>query len=507
MSIFSFAKFGYEGSLINVEVDLRRGIPAVDIVGLADAAVAETRGRVRTAIRNQGLEFPSERVLISLSPADLRKDTPMDVAIALGILQSNYSGPDVLVVGELELSGVLRPVTGINAASHTAFSSGIKHIICPKTSVAEAYIEGACVYGVENLHDAYTVLGALQVSDLSTLALYRYKVDVDVTANKEIINGVMFPKIPEGEITFDTANEKGLEALTVAVTGHHHLLFTGAPGCGKTLLAQSSMWLTPCNTIEEAQSVTRIHSLAGLLNPKTNIKIDKPFRMPYQTATIEGVCGGGPNCRPGEISLAHNGILLLDEAAEFRSSVLQMLRVPLESHQITLSRAGRSTSYPAHFQLMLTTNPCPCGNYGNDKKICLCSARSIDQYWKKFSAPLLDRIGIRVNIDASDEKIEFNVDALREIVARGTVAQRKRGFYNEDATPMQIQELLGNCTEYIRNYIDRISEKNMFSDRRRVELIKLSQTIADMWYDSGIVADAVDMAAKMMNLGIDTFVD
>ena len=256
----------------------------------------------------------------------------------------------------------------------------------------------------------------------------------------------------------------------------------------------------PCNTMEESQSVTRIHSLAGFLKPNEGLIREKPFRMPHQTASIEGICGGGPNCRPGEISLAHNGLLFLDEAAEFRASVLQMLRVPLENGMITLSRAGRSTVYPAHFQLALAINPCPCGNYGSKKKVCLCSARSIDTYWRKFSAPLLDRVPIRVNFEDDAQKSNFDVYQLREMISVGVDRQRERGFYNDDATPEQVKTLLDNCAEHIRNYMDKISEKYDLSARRRASLVKLSQTIADIWHDGNVVKECVDTAIGMMTI-------
>nr|MCR4743078.1 ATP-binding protein [Treponema sp.] len=275
--------------------------------------------------------------------------------------------------------------------------------------------------------------------------------------------------------------------LQIAAAGGHNLLAVGAPGCGKTMAIQKFPGISPLLTLEEAQSVTRIWSLAGLIKPSEPLVRIPPYRSPHQTATIEGICGGGVNCRPGEISLAHNGVLFLDEAAEFRSSVLQMLRVPLESGGITLSRAGRSTTYPAKFQLLMAANPCPCGNYGSKSKLCLCSAKSIEQYWKKFSAPLLDRIDLRVFVenkygDMEEERPEGkkSTQELRQEIARATKAQRKRqGIKNAALLPQQIADfcpLTADCKKVLDNAILRYG----FSPRAISSCLKVSRTIADM---------------------------
>ena len=387
-NIYSFSPFGYEGSLVNVEVDLRRGIPAVDVVGLADGAVKETRERVRSAVINSGFEFPSERVLISLSPADLKKEgAGFDLPVALGILNakkhSGFINENVLVMGELELSGRVRAVKGIHAACSTAYASGIQYAVVPKANFEEACsVQGLKIVGVESLEEAASALKdvtcfgkAFEIKEESSESI-SFSDEVD-----ENVDGLELPK-------------RLIRAIEIAVAGKHNLLITGRPRCGKTMAVQRLIpLLTPKLTVDEAQSVTRVWSLAGLMKPTEPLVRKTPFRIPHQTASIEGICGGGPNCRPGKISLAHNGVLFLDEAAEFRSSVLQMLRVPLESHTITLSRAGRSTTYPANFQLIMATNPCPCGNYGSKERICLCSAKSVEMYWRKFSAPLIDRVG------------------------------------------------------------------------------------------------------------------
>lgn len=473
-NIYSFSPFGYEGSLVNVEVDLRRGIPAVDVVGLADGAVKETRERVRAAVINSGFEFPSERVLISLSPADLKKEgAGFDLPVALGILNaeedSEFIEENVLVMGELELLGRVRAVKGIHAACSTAFASGIQYAVVPKANFEEACaVQGLKVVGVESLEEA--------VSALKDVTCFGKAFEIKEESSESIsfsdeegedIDGLELPK-------------RLIRAIEIAVAGKHNLLITGRPGCGKTMAVQRLIpLLTPKLTVDESQSVTRIWSLAGLMKPTELLVRKTPFRIPHQTASIEGICGGGPNCRPGEISLAHNGVLFLDEAAEFRSSVLQMLRVPLESHTITLSRAGRSTIYPANFQLIMATNPCPCGNYGSKEKICLCSAKSVEMYWRKFSAPLIDRVGVILNMDDSEEKSSVDIEELRKHIKIAFEIQRKNPAYNNNLSPWDLSEK-AKLDDEAMNILDSWVIKHDVGTRRESNILKVSLTIANM---------------------------
>ncbi|MGN0722415.1 MAG: YifB family Mg chelatase-like AAA ATPase [Treponema sp.] len=474
-NIFTFSPFGYEGSLVSVEADIRRGIPAVDIVGLADGSVKESRERVMAAIKNCGFEFPEERVLISLSPADLKKEgAGFDLPLALGILnakeKSNYIEESVLVLGELELSGSVRPVKGVHAAISTAMASGIQYAVVPKANLKEAHaFKDLKVIGVETLEEAVYALKdvscfgkAFYIEELSS--------SVEFNDSEEIIENCKDMELPK----------KLIRAIEIAVAGKHNLLVTGRPGCGKTMAVQYLVpLLTPKLTVEEAQTVTRIWSLAGLMKPTDELVRTAPFRLPHQTASIEGICGGGPNCRPGEISLAHNGVLFLDEAAEFRSSVLQMLRVPLESHSITLSRAGRSTCYPANFQLFMATNPCPCGNFGSKNHICLCSAKSVEMYWKKFSSPLLDRVGIILNMDEEDEKVSVNIEELRKHITTAFEIQRKNSAYNNNLSPWELSEK-GKLDDEALHVMDSWVVKQDIGTRRESNLLKVSLTIANM---------------------------
>jgi magnesium chelatase family protein len=283
-----------------------------------------------------------------------------------------------------------------------------------------------------------------------------------------------------------------VRGLQIAASGGHNLLAYGPPGCGKTLALQRFSSLLPCLESEESLSVTRIYSLAGLLPPKSSLIKKRPFRIPHHSASLEGMIGGGINCRPGEISLAHNGVLFLDEAAEFRTSVLQSLRVPIESGKVTLSRAGRHTVFPAEFQLLIATNPCPCGNFGSDTKICVCSAHAVEQYWKKFSGRLLDRMDIRVpvfnsseNILAEDKKqeneqISFSTEFLRKEIATAIKVQKSRqGKLNARLLPEEINyycKLDEECNDFMNSQI----KKYDFSARGVHSCIKLARTIADM---------------------------
>ncbi|MBQ0163344.1 MAG: YifB family Mg chelatase-like AAA ATPase [Treponema sp.] len=518
MQIFSFSPFGYEGSLVTVEVDLRRGIPAVDIVGLADGAVKESRERMRSAIRNSGFEFPLERVLISLSPADLRKEgAGFDLAVALGVLSaaenhrngvkaskesdfiSDANSSDekiisenILVMGELELSGKVRSVRGVHAAVSTAVQSGILYCIVPKANADEAReVDGVKVFAAENLEEAFSAIHNASVFT----SRKNLKEGIDIPEGFELIDGVLFAKADEQFDFSLVKNQMSLtRALQIAACGGHNVLAFGPPGCGKTLCMQRFGELLPALTVEEAYPVTRIHSLSGILKKEDALIRKPPFRMPHQTASIEGICGGGVNCRPGEISLAHNGVLFLDEACEFRSSVLQMMRVPLESKTITLSRAGRTTTYPANFQLLMATNPCPCGNFGSKSKICLCSARSIEMYWSKFSGPLLDRVDIRVKVESRDdaenisdsesEKSHDNLSLstldLRKKIAAGRKKMIERqGVKNAGLRPDEILKycvLEKDADRYLKNEI----EKYDFSPRAVSSILKISRTVSDM---------------------------
>ena len=478
--IYSFSPFGYDGSIVSVEVDLRHGIPATDIVGISDGAVKETRERVQSAIRNSGLEYPGERVIISLSPADLMKEgSRFDLPIALGVVQKNFK-EDVLILGELELSGRIRPVSGVYAACTAALANGIQYAIVPTANLGEALATGIKAIGCDTLCDAYKLPDALSTRKIASVDSYD--------------NTISFRE-PDEKLSIKMT-EKEMLALVVCASGRFNMMFYGSPGCGKTTLMQYMQFLTPSLTEEQAQSVKRIYSLAGYGSKDEN-KVFPPFRTPHQTATIEGICGGGPNCRPGEITLAHNGVLFLDEAAEFRSSVLQMLRVPLENKTITLSRGGRTTTYPANFQLLLAMNPCPCGNYGSKDKICLCSAKLVDMYWKKIGEPLLDRVPIRLHIDPEEgERKEYSLEDLQSYVRKATEKSRAIGTSFRDLTIEQIQDML---PVYVYERMTKIADEYGWFERRRYDLYRVWITIVSaLGHSEEKYFEDIDKAVELM---------
>lgn len=488
--IYSFEPFGYEGSLVDVEADIMDGIPAVDIVGIADSAVSESRKRIRAAIKNSGFEFPQKRVLLSLSPADLRKNSAIhDLPIALAVLCSAYRKEPTektIALGEVSLDGNLRPCNGTYAAMQTALRSGITRAVLPEG--ADNPPEGMKAVYAKNLKEAFYLL-----ADFDT-------VSEDTKTSGNSACSVEFPELDDGEnpddIFLPNCDENTVKAVITAAAGRHHLLMWGAPGCGKSNAAMSMQKITPLPTYDEFQSVKRIYSLAGLLAKDQKFT---PFRMPHQTATIEGICGGGVNCRPGEISLAHNGVLFLDEAAEFRTSVLQMLRVSLETGRITLSRAGRSTVYPAGFQLVMATCPCPCGNFGSEKRLCLCSSKSVEMFWKKFSAPLLNRIQISVRVDSPDTdetKSMMTIGQAREIVAGAVRRQRERGEMNGTAPSYDIERRFDEIAEPDA----KTSLSSLSENLHALEILSLKRiaiTLADIDGNDNVLRKHIDGAAAL----------
>lgn len=480
--IYSFSSFGFEGSIISVETDLRRGIPAIDIVGLADASVKECRERVISAYKNSALSFPSERVLISLSPADLKKEgAGFDLPLALSVYESLHKDElkdiSVMAIGELELSGNIRPTKGIYQGLTIAKENGINLAIIPDTpeDLDPSLIpEGMKIFKAGTLNKAVTALYKIGAEDEKN-----YFTEYKAEEKKGISFGADSFEEPTLDDFKTPANNAIKMAVAVAISGKHNLLTFGSINDSKaTTLLQMSYQITPDLLEGEKDSVKRIYSLSGLDRKNPNIR---PFRIPHQTASIEGICGGGANCRPGEISLSHNGILFLDEAMEFRSSVLQMLRIPLETKSITLSRAGRTTVYPADFQLFMKANSCPCGNYGSKNRVCLCSATSIEQYWKKISAPLLDRIEIIVNTDEIEEEEFTSKKELQNIITKAWQTQLERqGKLNSHLDFSEVEKFIifdDESKAYLNNYLLKHSN---FTERRISHIKKLSQTIADM---------------------------
>lgn len=478
--VYSFSPFGYEGSLVQVEVDLRRGIPSVDIVGLADGCVKESRTRAIEAIKNSGFEFPQERVLIALSPADLKKEgKSFDLAIALAILAKSKEektlhsqDEKVLVIGELESNGSIRACRRITAALQTAVEKGIKYAIVPEEGfTASAVPDGILVAKAHDLAEAFNTLN--HVDEDETHETYQNLIE---SQDKKKSKQDIVIEFDDEESKLDNIEDhNGLKyAMAVAVAGGHHIIAYGTPGCGKTLVLSCMHELLPKLLENEKDIVKRIFSIAGIKDGSIE---SRQVRAPHQSVTLESMCGGGASCPPGEISLAHNGVLFLDEAAEFRTSVLQMLRIPLENNMITLNRAGRHTTYPASFQLAMTMNPCPCGNYGNKDKICLCSEKSVEQYWMKVGGPLMAVFGIRYNCNKKDKCKHFTREELRAMIEKAwTVQYARQGKLNEKLNPEEIAKYV-NISEASKNLL------NKYSVRETFEILKVARTLADIKQD------------------------
>ena len=499
MRFYTYEPFGYEGHLCTVEADTRRGIPAIDMVGLGDSITKDTRDLIRQAASNSGLEFPPERVLISVSPADIRKTSPNhSLAVALAIMASKEENPvysksefkypedSVLVLGNLELSGDIKPVSAVHAAVQDALSAGITNIICPsalKKEVTASLEEGQTVniLSTDNLADCINKMKSMD-------NFISYEPALDNTRQFSDSMNITFSENTEQTIgeAFLGKHRDTVRAIEIAVAGKHNLLLVGEPGCGTSTLVQNLIpVITPNLTDKEAMSVARIYSIAGYASP-SELNKTVPFRMPHPTATIEGICGGGVNCRPGAISMSHNGVLFLDEAQEFRASCLQLLRVPLDLGSITLSRAGRTTVFPARFQLVMTASPSPDGLYMVPGKKSSDSPHMIDNYWRKFSGPLIDRIGVQSFVysdDYSDEKSKesISVDELKRHIADAFRIQRKSGTYNQYLSPVQLKEKVGDSfTADMKSFLGNESEKYEFSDRRIAASMKVALTIANL---------------------------
>ena len=555
MEILSFSSFGYEGELIKVEADLRRGLPVIDIVGLPGSAVKEARDRMRAAIRNSGLEFPVSRILINLSPADQKKEgSGFDLPIAIAVLTAkeaekksvevkakaqtiiprdeDRAKKSVMIMGELELSGRVRPVRGLIGAISAARSQGIKYFIVPKENEAEALIEdGINVFGVSDLIEALEFFYKIENGKFNTKSQGLKKESVP---DKEAAPIFLWSDTEEPEnfdFEKDTKNGFGLvkgfedirgqdgliRALEIAAAGGHNLIAYGPPGCGKTLSLSRFPLLLPDMDEKTAMETTRIYSIAGLLPQsiqKDRLLKRPPFRMPSQNASMEGIIGGAGKCMPGEVSLAHGGGLFLDVAARLQASVLQSLRAPLETGSVTLSRAGRSSTFPARFQLLLAINPCPCGNFGSPGKVCTCLPYEIEKYWKKLTAPLLDRIDIRVPVmPPKPENIlaeaKYSTQTMREKIKNARLIQWERlKFTNKEKKMQNIiyenaklypQETAEVCkmSGEAERFFSVIVDSKKLSGRGSHALLKISRTIADIESSENISLAHIEEAAAL----------
>jgi magnesium chelatase family protein len=486
----STALNGLEGQVVEVEVDVSNGLPCFDIVGLPDTSVRESKDRVRAAIKNSGLEFPVRRITVNLAPADLRKEGPIyDLPIAIGILAATAQlSPGhyerYIYLGELSLNGSLRSVAGTLPNVMAAMGASLREIIVPLENAAEAaLVEGTSIIPAGSLAELTSFLrGETGISP--------YVLDLDDYLETRV------------DEVLDFSDVKGQHAarrsLEVAAAGSHNLIMVGSPGSGKTMLAHRLPGILPDMTFRESIETTKIYSLAGLLTPGTPLVTRRPFRSPHHTASTIGLIGGGRNPRPGEISLAHHGVLFLDEMPEFQKDALEALRQPLEDGVVSISRASASLTYPARLMLVGALNPCPCGYSGDYLHGCTCTPHQVQRYISRLSGPLLDRIDICIDVPrlpyediSSAEKPESSA-SIKKRVEAARECQRER--FRSDQQPgahaqipdcnarMGSKEVRRYCkmTKAARELLQEAFKRFSLSARSYDKILKVSRTIADL---------------------------